>query len=175
MRYCRLSVVSLPDPGVTECSLLQPGSLTPDHDLRIIAERAGIVYSRGCIDLASTITNSPIGAHPYKSHANISRRPGTHYPASASNRPRPKCITSIRVRGAVRRGHRLETKFLSTSRSYTHDPPSLSHMLVFPSHASHVFVFPRDSIHSRSLSVKINRSPVAYTGCSKYTSSSILI
>lgn len=57
-----------------------------------------------------------IGAHPYKSHANISHSPGTHYPASTSNRPRPKRITSD-VHGAVWKGRRPETKFLSTSRS----------------------------------------------------------
>lgn len=102
------------------------GSLTPDHDLRIIAERARagpLVYPRGCIDLAPT-TLILISRMP------ISHSPGTHYPASALNRPRPKHITS-NVCGVVRKGRRPETKFLSARRA-----PSFPRA-PFPSHVSH--------------------------------------
>lgn len=101
------------------------GSLTPDHDLRIIAERAGFVYPRGCIDLAPT---TPI----LISRMPISHSPGTHYPASASNRPRPKRITS-NVCSVVWKGRRPETKSLSASRTW----PSFRFPMLFSLRVSH--------------------------------------
>jgi len=125
MRYCRslslslsmayLSTPPVEPPGVIERSLLQVGgSLTPDHELRIITVR-GDRLSSGMHRSCAYYYYSLIGAYPYKSHANIpqtrnslSLRPPQI--AHVQNALHPTC-----ARGVVRKGRRpvsIDTTFL---------------------------------------------------------------
>jgi len=165
MRYCRTLFLFLslsldhisppPHPrralGVIERSLLQVGgSLTSDHELRIIAVR-GDRLSPGMH--RSCAYYSLIGAHPYKSHANI---PQTRNSLSL----RPPQIAHVRnaLHFNVRARRRAKGSEARDKVPYRHDLSSLSHTVP-------IARFPRPHVSDKPwftapLSVKINTSCV---------------